>query len=71
MGEHYTKNTESVTLYCKQCQQFTQHRVDGGRRGPCMNAHPASKAQIIAAAKRRRMEEKRALAKISPTLFEK
>ena len=69
MGEHYTRNTESVTLYCKICKQFTQHRVDGGRRGPCLNPHAPSKAQIIAAVQRKRKEAKRELAKISPRLF--
>jgi hypothetical protein len=71
VGEHYTKNTESVTAYCKRCQQFTQHRVDSGRLGPCQNPHPPTKAQIIAAAKRQRQERERDLEKISPRLFEK
>jgi hypothetical protein len=36
MGEHYTRNTTEVTAWCKQCQRMTQHRVDGGRLGPCL-----------------------------------
>ena len=36
MGEHYTKNTLETTAYCGKCGEFTQHRVDGGRRGPCL-----------------------------------
>jgi hypothetical protein len=36
MPEHYTKNTLECTAYCGKCQRMTQHRVDGGRRGPCL-----------------------------------
>ena len=36
MPEHFTKNTLETTAYCGKCQAFTQHRVDGGRRGPCL-----------------------------------
>jgi hypothetical protein len=36
MGEHYTKNTLETTAYCRKCQRDTQHRVDSGRRGPCL-----------------------------------
>lgn len=34
--EHYTKNTLEVTAYCNPCGKMTQHRVDDGRRGPCL-----------------------------------
>jgi hypothetical protein len=37
MPEHHTKNTLEVTAHCKRCQKFTQHRVDGGRQGPCID----------------------------------
>jgi len=36
MPEHYTRNTLEVTGWCEKCQRFTQHRVDGVRRGPCL-----------------------------------
>lgn len=36
MTEHYTRNTESVIAWCAKCQRMTQHRVDDGRRGPCL-----------------------------------
>jgi ribosomal protein L44E len=36
MPEHYPKNTVSVTVWCKVCRRVTEHRVDGGRRGPCL-----------------------------------
>lgn len=36
MGEHYTRSTVSVSAYCKRCEKKTQHRVDGHRKGPCL-----------------------------------
>lgn len=36
MPEHYTKNTLEATVWCNKCNRMTQHRVDGGRRGPCL-----------------------------------
>jgi hypothetical protein len=36
MPEHYTKNTVSCTVWCNRCNKATEHRVDNGRRGPCM-----------------------------------
>jgi len=36
MPEHYTHNTLECTAYCLRCGKDTQHRVDGGRRGPCL-----------------------------------
>lgn len=44
MVEHYTRNTETVTAWCLKCKRNTEHRVDGGRRGPCIDpAHPKPK----------------------------
>jgi hypothetical protein len=62
MAEHYPAGTLEVTAYCAVCKRETQHRVDfppgggngGGRRGPCLNPHPPSKAQLAKEAKRRR-----------------
>lgn len=36
MPEHYSKNTVSAEAWCKKCQRLTQHRIDHGRRGPCL-----------------------------------
>lgn len=36
MPEHFTKNTVSATWWCPKCGKATEHRVDGGRRGPCL-----------------------------------
>lgn len=44
MSEHYTRNTVSVSAWCPKCRRQTMHRVDEGRRGPCLdcieNAEP-------------------------------
>jgi len=37
MKEHYTKNTIEVHAWCKKCQKRTFHRVDDGRKGPCLD----------------------------------
>jgi hypothetical protein len=65
MPEHYTKNTLECTAWCKKCQRNTQHRVDGGRRGPCLEhqAEGPSKKQIA-------QEKKREKAAMNPRLFE-
>ena len=68
MPEHYTKNTLECTAWCRRCQRMTQHRVDGGRRGPCIDpAHPVSGAKKDEARRRRNEKES---AK-GPRLFEK
>lgn len=43
MTEHFTRNTESATKWCKKCGRLTEHRVDNGRAGPCIDPkHPPS-----------------------------
>jgi hypothetical protein len=48
MTEHFTANTESVTSWCGRCNRPTQHKVDGGRMGRCMEhkAPAETKAQV-------------------------
>lgn len=36
MTQHFTKNTVSAAFHCGKCGKATQHRVDGGRKGPCL-----------------------------------
>lgn len=36
MSEHYTRNTVSAACYCAKCGKQTQHRIDGVRKGPCL-----------------------------------
>ena len=67
MPEHFTKNTLGCTAWCARCDRMTQHRVDGGRRGPCIDpAHPVrefSQAQLARQKKEQREKQQ-------PTLFE-
>lgn len=46
MPHHFTKNTISASFWCNKCGKETEHRVDNGRRGPCipcMEATPPGK----------------------------
>lgn len=36
MPEHFTANTVSAEFYCSKCGRCTQHRIDGHRKGPCL-----------------------------------
>jgi hypothetical protein len=36
MPHHFTKSTVSAVFWCKKCARETEHRVLGGRRGPCV-----------------------------------
>lgn len=48
MSEHYPRNTEECTAWCKKCQRFTQHRVDSGRKGPCIDPnHPKPPVKAV------------------------
>lgn len=37
MPHHFTKGTVSAVFWCDVCYRDTEHRVDDGRRGPCLN----------------------------------
>ena len=68
MPEHYTKNTLECTAYCNKCGKMTQHRVDGGRRGPCL-ACIARREEETKARQKKEAEQKEQEAR-SPRLFE-
>lgn len=36
MPQHYPKSTVAVHVWCQRCGKATLHRVDHGRRGPCL-----------------------------------
>ena len=36
MTEHYTRRTVSAAAWCPKCKKQTQHRIDGVRKGPCL-----------------------------------
>jgi ribosomal protein L44E len=37
MTQHFTRNTISAAFYCRKCGRETQHRIDGVRKGPCLD----------------------------------
>ena len=66
MPEHFTKNTLECTAWCPKCQRDTQHRVDAGRRGPCIDpAHPVQELSQ----KQKKRKEQSEKEKRNPTLF--
>ena len=36
MTQHFTRLTVSAAFYCGKCGKQTQHRIDSGRKGPCL-----------------------------------
>lgn len=46
MPEHYTRNTESATAWCNKCNRMTTHRVDDGRKGPCLEHETPVRAKL-------------------------
>jgi hypothetical protein len=36
MTEHFSRSTVSSAFWCGKCQKQTQHRIDGVRKGPCL-----------------------------------
>src|SRR3954453_1253657 len=38
---HLSKSTVSATYNCRKCGRITPHRIDGGRKGPCMVCNPS------------------------------
>ena len=45
MTQHFTRNTVSAAFYCGKCGETTQHRIDGGRKGPCLDCIAKLEAQ--------------------------
>jgi hypothetical protein len=50
MTEHFPKSTLTATAWCLKCHRNTEHRIDDGRVGPCLDenhpAPPLPKAEI-------------------------
>jgi len=36
MTQHFTRNTISAEFNCAKCAKPTQHRIDNGWKGPCL-----------------------------------
>jgi hypothetical protein len=45
VSEHYTKNTIEASAWCDRCHRATMHRVDNGRRGPCLECMARPEAE--------------------------
>jgi hypothetical protein len=39
MPEHYPKSVVEAQCWCDVCWRLTPHRIDDGRRGPCLIDH--------------------------------
>ena len=37
MTQHFTHSTVSASFWCGKCSSYTQHRIDSGRKGPCLD----------------------------------
>ena len=58
MTEHFTRSTVSATFYCSKCGKMTQHRIDKGRKGPCLGCIARLDAQHEKAAAEDRAKQK-------------
>lgn len=38
-NQHYTRNTVSVRRWCNECARFTDHQVNSGIVGHCLEVH--------------------------------
>lgn len=60
MTQHFTRNTVSAEFWCGKCKKRTQHRIDKGRKGPCLDCigrlEKESAGRKIAAAERPQKE---------------
>lgn len=54
MTQHFTRNTVSAAFYCGKCEKPTQHRIDSGRKGPCLDCIARAEAEYF-----ERLAEKR------------
>lgn len=58
MTEHFTRSTVSSAFYCSKCGKTTQHRIDSGRKGPCLACIARLQAQHDAAPKIEAVKQK-------------
>ena len=47
MKEHFTKATVQAESWCKVCKRLTPHRIDGGRKGPCLKCREQRERQHL------------------------
>lgn len=56
MSEHYSKQTVSVSAFCKKCQRQTFHKVDDGILGACLSCVEKLQADFTYHEQERRKE---------------
>lgn len=61
MTQHFTRNTVSAEFWCSKCSKFTQHRIDKGRKGPCLDCCARLDQEHAAAALKVAPETQRSL----------
>jgi ribosomal protein L44E len=44
---HHTKNTVEASLWCDSCGKHTMHRIDTGRKGPCLSPTHGRQRKLI------------------------
>ena len=48
MGKfHHSKLTVEAQEWCQSCGKLTFHRIDDGRRGPCLNPQHGRQRRLI------------------------
>jgi ribosomal protein L44E len=59
LKEHFSRNTQSASLWCQKHRRYTMHRVDDVRKGPCLEcvAELERQHRISEALKRARESE--------------
>lgn len=58
MSEHYSKQTVSVSAFCKKCQRQTVHKVDDGILGACLSCVEKLQADFTYHEQERRKEQR-------------
>jgi hypothetical protein len=58
MTEHYSKQTVSVSAFCSKCNKSTEHRVDHGRKGPCLRCVEKLQADFTYHEQEKRKEQR-------------
>jgi hypothetical protein len=51
LTQHFTRSTVSAEFYCSKCGKPTQHRIDGVKKGPCLECIAKLEHEHITASK--------------------
>ena len=44
---HFQKNVVEASFWCNSCGKSTPHRIDDGRRGPCLSSVHGRQAKLL------------------------